>query len=168
MWGMAPVDGHRNTKAQDEAPGTGWRTGQTAPHCRSSHRDHVALVISFEADGIAIKGVPLDEANVAVDWPVTMITRPASSALGEDNPRATPLPRASSEQLLRAVVFSPAGSPPPQVLFRIDGGPANPMSRIGDHYEAWFNTPNTTSCEIEVEATTDAGVGRDTIQVELL
>lgn len=118
-------------------------------------------------DGPAVKGVPLDEDRMAVDWPVVMITRPANAALGFDNPRATPLPRSANDQLLRAVVFSPLTAGPAQVRFRVTGGDWQPMSPHGRHYEAWFGTPNGDSCEIEVEALVGADVGRDTIEVNL-
>jgi len=117
-------------------------------------------------DGPAIRGVPIDEADHTVDWPVVMITRPADAAIGGGNPLAEALERASADHLLRAVVFSPEQLPA-TARYRVDQDPWQPMVLVGSHFEAWFDTPDAAGCVLEVEASDTAGVASDTVEVEL-
>ncbi|MFH1808066.1 MAG: metallophosphoesterase [Pseudomonadota bacterium] len=117
-------------------------------------------------DGLTARGVPLDEANMAVPWPVVMITRPANPALGSGNPWAQPLPRASGEQLLRAMVFAPGVTPEP-LRYRVDDGAWQTMRRVDRHYEARFETPDAAQCQLEVEAATAGVLARDILHIDL-
>lgn len=117
-------------------------------------------------DGPAVKGVPIDEEHIRVDWPVVLITRPANADLGIDNPLATPLARASAGHLLRAMVFSPDNQHG-QVLFRVDDAGWNPMVSVGRHHEAHFETPDASSCTVEVQATYLELTASDEIRVDL-
>ncbi len=116
-------------------------------------------------DGLAAKGVPLDEANMAVPWPVVMITRPANPALGSGNPHTSPQPRATADQLLRAMVFS--AQAPASVRFRVDDGAWQPLQPVGRHYQARFATPDADSCQLEVEASASGSTARDIIEIDL-
>jgi len=131
---------------------------------QSSNRAGFNIVIWD--DGLAVKGVAIDETDTSVAWPVVVISRPASAVMGFNNPMATPQPRGASDNLLRALVFAPTGLPE-LVQYRIDAGTWQSMQRVGDHYEARFVTPDAERCEIEVQATLQQGVGTDVIEVEL-
>ena len=128
---------------------------------------HAAFSLLALDDGIVTKNVPLlgEPESLSIDWPVVMITRPANPAVGIENPLATPLPRASSNQILRAGVFAPTA--PEDVLFSIDQGPFLPMTRVDNYYEASFTTPDAPSCTIEVKASAGGNTASDSIDIEL-
>jgi len=128
---------------------------------------HAAFSLFALDDGPVTKNVPLlgEPASLSIDWPVVMITRPANPAVGIENPLATPLPRASSNQILRAGVFAP--TEPEDVLFSIDQGPFQPMTRVANYYEASFTTPDAASCTIEVKASAGGNTASDSVDIEL-
>ncbi len=128
---------------------------------------HAAFSVLALDDGPVTKNVPLlgDSSSLSIAWPVVMITRPANPTLGLNNPLVTNLPRATPGQILRAGVFSP--SAPSQVTFSLDQGTPQPMTLVGNYYEAEFTTPDAGTCEIEVYAATSDGTASDTITINL-
>ena len=121
-------------------------------------------------DGPSAVNVPLrgDASNVHVEWPVVMITRPAKIDLANNNPWAQRLPRASSGHLLRAGVFAPAA--PDRVQYRVDGQAWAPMTNAGGSgcYEARFDTPDASTCEVEVEVMAVGHTSSDSVRIDLV
>jgi hypothetical protein len=124
-------------------------------------------------DGPVVKNVPYlpTATGVRVEFPVVMITRPANrflginAAIGDQNPWATPRPRASSGQVLRAGAFAPGGVE--SVEFSVDGAVFQPMVRVDGFFEALFSTPDADSCTVEVRATSGGVTTTDSITLAL-
>ncbi|MBW2525523.1 MAG: metallophosphoesterase [Deltaproteobacteria bacterium] len=113
-----------------------------------------------------------DAQGLAAGWPVVLITKPADVNFGktltstDPNPWATPLPRAATGNVLHAGVFAPTA--PVAVRYRVSGGPWQPMTAVSDYYRAEFDTPDESSCVIEVEGELgDGAIGADSIEIDL-
>ncbi len=119
-------------------------------------------------DGPTLRHIAMadQDDSPVVDWPVVVITRPAHATLGDFNPFATALPRASEDQLLRAGVFAPAT--PDEVSFRVDAGNWQPMQIASwGGYQARFRTPDASSCAIEVQVRAVGHTRSDQIELRL-
>ncbi|MCK5799482.1 MAG: metallophosphoesterase [Deltaproteobacteria bacterium] len=115
-------------------------------------------------DGPVVKPVFIhgEATSLTVEWPVVMITRPAKAGA---NPWVTRLTRGTFNNLLHAGVFAP--NTIHAVRYRIDSGPWKTMSPKTGYYEAMFNTPNKSSCTIEVEGESSGAIGSDKLTIPL-
>ncbi len=123
-------------------------------------------IVSMDDTGPAAKFVEVGEGAIAsVSWPVALITHPANTALGNDNPHALGYPPGQSGIKLRMIAFSPSGVFSAEM--RVDDGAWVPMDYFGDHlWEASFTTPvSAGDCELEVRVTSDEGIVNDSIAI---
>jgi hypothetical protein len=125
-------------------------------------------------DGPVVKNIQIqgDVGGLFSDWPVVMITNPASAKTGlgningELNPWASPLTRASSGNVLNAGVFAPTAVG--DVLFSINSGPIQAMEAKDNYYQVIFDTPDLDKCQIEVVASAGGVTRSDTVVVNLV
>lgn len=122
-------------------------------------------------DGPAYKPVLMlgDKDNIHLEWPLVMITRPANPQLSYDNnnPHAQALPRASSDNYLHALVFSP--DPVDEVVYKIGSDDTeHPMEWADGYYRARFNSPDDAHCSIQVIARSAENTGLDVVLVDLV
>jgi len=108
-------------------------------------------LVSYDG-GLAVSSLPMiqnDDDSAELDWPIVHISSPLDAELGDSNPQAQSLSRAQHHQL-RALVY--AAEEPTDVSFRVDDGEWRPMNAMDTFYQASWEAPQASQCQLEVRA----------------
>ncbi len=178
---MAYLFGHRHIYASHWTDGIlmtqASTVGNPADNVIANGESGFSL-FAIDDQGPVVKGIGFHGTvdDLHVQWPIVMITTPVNPELTVDvalddtlyppieNPFSG-LPRNASNQPVRVGVFAPG--PIETVILEIDDGPEIPMTRVGEHYEASFDTPDADSCTVTVTATAGGETNADSYVVHL-